>query len=123
MLVKVCSGIQNLPQCQTHEVVFTHNEGLTIEQTSERISQVMNIDTAQFNRLCYDTAFIKETGFISILSGRLSFPDTYRFPKDATVREIIRKWFMCFDNVYSLYRLILLLSPDTTAIRLLLSHR
>lgn len=83
------------------EVVFTINEGLTIEQTAERISQVMDIDTVQFNRLCYDTAFIKELGLsVFSLEGYL-FPDTYRFPKDAGVKEIIRKMVQCFENAYS----------------------
>ena len=83
------------------EVVFTINEGLTIEQTAERIAQVMEIDTAQFNKLCYDTAFIKELGLsVFSLEGYL-FPDTYRFPKDATIKEIIRKMVQHFDNVYS----------------------
>lgn len=97
----VFSASRNLLNAKPIEVVFTINEGLTIEQTSERISQVMNIDTAQFNRLCHDTAFIKELGLsVFSLEGYL-FPDTYRFPKDATVREIIRKMVQCFDNVYS----------------------
>jgi len=92
---------KNLLNAKPIEVVFTINEGLTIEQTAERIAQVMEIDTAQFNKLCYDTAFIKELGLsVFSLEGYL-FPDTYRFPKDATIKEIIRKMVQHFDNVYS----------------------
>jgi len=83
------------------EVVFTIQEGLTIEQTAERISQVMEIDTAQFIRLCFDTVFIRELGLsVFSLEGYL-FPDTYRFPKDAGVKEIIRKMVQCFNTAYS----------------------
>lgn len=83
------------------EVVFTINEGLTIEQTALRVSQVMHIDTAEFYRLCYDTGFIKELGIsASSLEGYL-FPDTYRFPKDAGIKEIIRKMVLCFENAYN----------------------
>lgn len=97
----VFGASRNLLNAKPIEVVFTINEGLTIEQTSERISQVMNIDTAQFNRLCHDTAFIKELGLLVFSLEGYLFPDTYRFPKDATVREIICKMVQCFDNVYS----------------------
>lgn len=97
----VLRAARNLLNAKPIEVMFTINEGLTVEQTAERISQVMSIDTSQFNRLCYDTAFIKELGLsVFSLEGYL-FPDTYRFPKDVGVRVIIRKMVQCFDNIYS----------------------
>lgn len=100
----VGDGVIRASECLQHaqpvELVFTIKEGLTIEQTALRISQVMGIDTSEFISLCYDTIFLRQLGMpVFSLEGYL-FPDTYRFPKEADAKEIISKMVHCFENAY-----------------------
>jgi UPF0755 protein len=76
-------------------------EGLTVEQTAQRLCLAFPIDTTEFVRLCGDGAFIKECGLgqAASLEGYL-FPDTYRFHPAATAAEIIRRMVAQFDEAY-----------------------
>ena len=83
-------------------------EGLTIEQTANRIAQVFPFDTAVIIRLCRDTAFMRTAGIDSgaSLEGYL-FPDTYRFLETASPEEVLRRMVAHFEEIYA--------AVDTTA--------
>jgi UPF0755 protein len=100
------SGIFAAARALTHatpvEKAVVIPEGLTIEQTAARINQTQPIDTAEFARLCRDSAFIAGLGFegISSLEGYL-FPETYRFTEAAQPRDMIRRMTDQFAQAYS----------------------
>lgn len=104
VICNVGDGVINiskkLQHAQSIEIAFTIAEGLTVEQTASRILKAILIDTTEFTKLCYDTAFLRELGIKEhSLEGYL-FPDTYRFPENVQVKEIIRKMISHFEEVY-----------------------
>jgi UPF0755 protein len=73
------------------EISIMIPEGLTIEQTAHQIFRTVPVDTTRFIALCYDSQFINDCGVTAgSLEGYL-FPDTYRFPKEFSVPELIKK--------------------------------
>lgn len=97
----VIEAVKKLLQAKPIEVTFTITEGLTIEQTAARIAQVIQIDTIQFVSLCNDSAFLQTLGFTGTSLEGYLFPDTYRFPKDVKIQEILKKMLQHFEKVYN----------------------
>ncbi len=97
----IIKAAEKLKTAEPIEESVTVPEGCTIEQTAECITEVFTVDTAEFVRLCKDTAFINTQGFdVSTLEGYL-FPNTYRFPPDAGAEEIIARMVRQFFLVYN----------------------
>jgi len=98
-------------------------EGLTMEQIAGRVAAQINIDSAEFVRLCNDTAFIATLGISApTLEGYL-FPDTYRLPENNTEVSVIRRmvtrfneataglqWSPSIQEKYSLHQVLTLAS-------------
>jgi len=98
-------------------------EGLTIEQTASKAASQMGIDSAEFVRLCLDTAFIAALGVKApTLEGYL-FPDTYRFPENSSAETVVRKmtarfkeacaglrWSKSVKDSYDLHKVVTLAS-------------
>jgi UPF0755 protein len=98
-------------------------EGLTIEQTASKVAQQMGIDSAEFVKLCLDTAFIAALGIkAATLEGYL-FPDTYRFPENSNAETAVRRmtarfkeacaglqWSPQIKNAYDLHKVVTLAS-------------
>ena len=83
------------------EIGITIPEGLTIEQTAQRIQSTISINTAEFIQLCFDSSFIRKNGLEeSSLEGYL-YPDTYRFPENVKPADIIRKMLKQFDDAWT----------------------
>jgi UPF0755 protein len=83
----------------TERTVFVP-EGLTIEQTASKVAPQIGIDSAEFVKLCNDTAFIAALGIKApTLEGYL-FPDTYRFPESGVTAEaVVRRMAARFGEV------------------------
>ncbi len=97
----VISAANKLMHAEAVEVAVTVQEGLTIEQTAARISQVFHIDTSEFIRLCNDSNFVRELGLDAKTMEGYLFPNTYRFTDDVKPAEIIRKMAGQFKNAYA----------------------
>jgi UPF0755 protein len=88
----VFAAVHELASVQPNETVVTIPEGLTIEQTAAKIAASLPLDTAEFIRLCLDSAFAGKVGPApgATLEGFL-FPDTYAFVEGATPTEVIKR--------------------------------
>lgn len=65
-------------------------EGYTMVQIADVLAQQQITDRAEFLRLVKDKAFIKTLGISAeTLEGYL-YPDTYRFPKPVSAKDVIR---------------------------------
>jgi len=74
-------------------------EGLTMEQAAGKVAAQTGIDSAEFVRLCRDSAFIASVGIKEkTLEGYL-FPDTYRFPEKLTAEMVVRGWLRAFRTL------------------------
>ncbi len=92
----ILKAAPKLSQAVPIEESVTFPEGLTIEQTAQKASEVFPVDTAEFARLCSDGNFIQKLGLSeSSLEGYL-FPDTYRFPPDTKEEQIITRMVQLF---------------------------
>jgi UPF0755 protein len=105
------------------EQTVTVLEGLTMEQAAGKVAAQTGIDSAEFVRLCNDSAFIASVGInAKTLEGYL-FPDTYRFPEKLTAEMVVRRMVARFnealagvvwdDNIkakYSLHQVLTLAS-------------
>ncbi len=96
------AAVRSLSNAAPIEKLVKIPEGLTIEQTAARIAWFLPVDTAEFARLCYDTAFIATISGINAknLEGYL-FPDSYRFLETAGPAEIIRRLASRFVKEYA----------------------
>jgi UPF0755 protein len=96
------TAADRLLKAETIDQTIFVKEGLTIEQTAGRIAEQIDIDSAEFVRLCLDSAFIASVGIEGVysLEGYL-FPDTYRVPENSTPAVIIRRMVARFNEVYS----------------------
>ncbi|MDG5815578.1 endolytic transglycosylase MltG [Chitinispirillales bacterium ANBcel5] len=96
--LSVSEGLLNAQQIEVRVTVL---EGLTVEQTAQRIASVIDIDTTKFIAICYDTNVVRELGIKDApsLEGYL-FPDTYHFPEDASERSIINRMVSRFKQLY-----------------------
>jgi UPF0755 protein len=83
------------------EFSVTIPEGLTIEQTARKVHDAFKtIDTLQFATLCRDSTFIRKLKLnLHSLEGYL-YPETYRFPDDVRVKDVITKMVNSFEKNY-----------------------
>ncbi len=94
------SASGKLMKAEPIDLVVTIHEGLTVEQIASRLAEQINIDSAAFVDLCYDSSFVRSTGIEqNSLEGYL-FPDTYRFPENSTPELIIRRMVNRFLQVW-----------------------
>jgi len=117
------SAADKLLKAEIIEQTVFIQEGLTIEQTASKAAQQMGIDSAEFVKLCLDTAFIAALGIKApTLEGYL-FPDTYRFPENSTAEAAVRRmtarfkeacaglqWSKQVKDAYDLHKVITLAS-------------
>ena len=95
----IVAASRELLHATPSEVTVTIPEGLTIEQTASIICSALHGDSAEFVRECMDTAVLNEHGIVApSLEGYL-FPDTYRFPPDATAHDIMRRMTAHFEEM------------------------
>ncbi|MDO5576279.1 MAG: endolytic transglycosylase MltG [Fibrobacter sp.] len=95
------NAAEKLLNATPEEVVITIPEGLTIFQTAKYVSNQAGIDTTEFLNLCQDTVFIRSLNIAALTLEGYLFPNTYRFGKKVSVREIIKKMVSQFEKVYS----------------------
>jgi UPF0755 protein len=75
-------------------------EGLRIEETAARFAAAGLASEAEFVALARDPKFAQERGVSGeTLEGYL-FPETYRFPRTATARDIIEAQLAQFENAW-----------------------
>jgi len=117
------NAADKLLKAEVVEQTLLIQEGFTIEQTASKAASQMDIDSAEFVRLCLDTAFIAALGIkASSLEGYL-FPDTYRFPENSNAEAVVRKmtarfkeacaglqWSKSVKSSYDLHQVITLAS-------------
>ncbi len=119
------NAAEKLLKAEVIEQTVFVQEGLTIEQTASKVAQQMGIDSAEFVRLCLDTAFIAGLGLgikAPTLEGYL-FPDTYRFPENSTAEAAVRRmtarfkeacaglqWNKRIKDAYDLHKVVTLAS-------------
>ena len=97
----IISAANKLLHAEPIDKSITIPEGLIIEQTASKVSEVFAIDTTEFIRLCNDKEFIEKLGLsVSSLEGYL-FPNTYRFRPEAKSVEIITRMVKHFVEKYS----------------------
>ncbi len=98
----IASAARKLTEMEPVQIRVTVPEGLTIWQTSAKVSEYMDIDTSEFNALCMDTSFIRDLGFADIgsLEGYL-LPETYLFPEEASSEKIIRRMCSELEDFFS----------------------
>ncbi|MGM0442658.1 MAG: endolytic transglycosylase MltG [Fibrobacterota bacterium] len=82
-------------------ISLTVPEGLTIEQTAQILAGQCDLDSAHFDSLCRDRAFVASLGFenASTLEGYL-YPESYSVPKYFGEKEVIRLMTEHFRRVY-----------------------
>lgn len=100
----VIRAARKLLKASAIEFSVTIPEGLTIEQTARKVHDAFitidTLDTLQFATLCRDSAFIRKLKLnLRSLEGYL-YPETYRFPDDVTVRDVITKMVRSFEKNY-----------------------
>jgi len=102
---------QNVPQIVgiitggkviSNEVQITFPEGFTLGQIKERLlaqgfSVANDLDKEKIADYAVQYKFLNGAPEVANLEGFL-FPDTYRFKKDATVKEIVKKFLDNFDK-------------------------
>jgi UPF0755 protein len=117
------NAAEKLLKAEVIEQTVFVQEGLTIEQTASRVAPQMGIDSAEFVKLCLDTAFIAALGIKApTLEGYL-FPDTYRFPENSTAEAAVRRmtsrfkeacaglqWSKQIKDAYDLHKVVTLAS-------------
>jgi len=118
------SAADRLLKAEIVERTVFVQEGFTIEQTASKVASQIEIDSAEFVRLCNDSAFIAALGIqAKTLEGYL-FPDTYRFPENGVTAEaVIRRmtarfkeecaglqWSKAVKDAYDLHKVITLAS-------------
>jgi UPF0755 protein len=82
------NAAERLLKAEVIEQTVFVQEGLTIEQTASKVVSQIEIDSAEFVRLCNDSIFIAALGIqAKTLEGYL-FPDTYRFPESGVTAEM-----------------------------------
>ena len=83
--------INLLSKGQNFSTKVTIPEGSTIKEIAIIISKNVNINPQLFQKLCFDTSFIKKLNLsVNSLEGYL-FPDTYFFYKNDLEESIIKK--------------------------------
>lgn len=97
----IFKSTERLQYPQPIEKEITIPEGLTIEQTAQKIAAVFSVDSAQFVALCFDTAFTAQCGIAALTLEGYLFPDTYKFEPQATAREIIIRMVAQFKKEYA----------------------
>ena len=76
-------------------------EGLTIKQIASLLSQELEIDSAEFVRLCEDSAFARELGIpVNRLEGYI-FPETYNFYWESSSCDIIKRTVEQFFSIFN----------------------
>ncbi len=86
----IVSATEKLQHAVPVDVSVTIPEGLTIEQTASIFAAALNVDSAEFVRQCRDSAVVMLCHVRApTLEGYL-FPNTYRFPFDVSVWEILK---------------------------------
>lgn len=100
----ILSAGRKLLAARPIELSFTVPEGLTIEQTARKVAEQVSLDTAVFIGLCRDSKFAEELGASATSLEGYLFPDTYRMAPGASAREIIRRMFAQFRQVYGALR-------------------
>jgi UPF0755 protein len=95
------SAAEKLLKAETFDKTITVQEGFTIEQTAGKVAAQIEIDSAEFVRLCYDSAFIASLGIgEETLEGYL-FPDTYRLPENSDAAAVVRRMAARFNEAYA----------------------
>jgi UPF0755 protein len=93
-----------LLSARAQEVQITITEGLTMHQTAAVIHDTLGIDTSAFLSLCKNDSLASCINREArTLEGYL-FPDTYRFTKDASARDVITKMTARFVQMYDRLR-------------------
>jgi UPF0755 protein len=116
------NAAEKLLKAEVIEQTVFVQEGLTIEQTASKVAAQAGVDSAEFVRLCNDTAFVAALGInAKTLEGYL-FPDTYRFPESGITAEVVvRKmaarfkeacaglqWSKSVKDAYNLHQIVTL---------------
>jgi UPF0755 protein len=97
----IISAAEKLLHATPVEITVTIPEGMIIDDIARRMGDVFHFDTAMFIARCSDSAFIKDLGLdVSSLEGYL-FPETYKFPPDAPIDEIIKSMVWKFKEKFS----------------------
>lgn len=97
----IISAARDLKSVQAIELSVTIPEGLTIEQTAVKMTEVLGLDTATFFSLCRDRNFIENLGLpVETLEGYL-FPDSYRFHPNVRPDEVIIRMVESFKKEYA----------------------
>lgn len=76
-------------------------EGLIIEQVAALLKEGLGIDSAAFSALCYDSSVAHSYGIdANSLEGYL-FPDTYRFPPEPSIENVVERMVARFREMYA----------------------
>jgi len=95
------SAAEKLLRAETFDKTVTVQEGFTVEQTAAKVAAQAGVDSAEFVRLCNDSAFIASTGIgENTLEGYL-FPDTYRLPENSDAAAVVRRMVARFHEAYA----------------------
>lgn len=89
------------------EVTLTVPEGRRLEEVAQSVSQQLSINADEFSKLASspqefatEFPFLAELPAGATLEGYL-FPDTYRFTRDATARDVIERMLANFNQQIS----------------------
>jgi UPF0755 protein len=97
----ILSAARKLTSAQALHIEVTIPEGLIIEQCAARCAEALGIDSAAFVKLCYDSSYAARRGYSArSLEGYL-FPNTYHFPPEPSVEDVIERLVAQFEYEYS----------------------
>jgi len=95
------NAADKLLKAKTVDKTVTVLEGLTMEQAAGRAAAQAGIDSAEFVRLCRDSAFIASVGISAATLEGYLFPDTYRFSENVKADAVIRRMVARFNEAVS----------------------
>jgi UPF0755 protein len=94
-------AVKKLMHAEPIELTVTLPEGLTVWQVAGALSRALSIDSADFVRICRDTAAARGLGVPGLSLEGYLFPDTYRFPPGIAPILVAKQMVEHFNEKYA----------------------
>ena len=100
-LESVFAAARRLQHAVPVEVAVTVPEGLVVEQVAAIMAAELHLDSARFVAACGTDSLLRSLGLEESSAEGYLFPDTYRFPPNATEEAVVRTMVARFREQYA----------------------